>query len=578
MFEQVMIHVTRACSRLFQMNSPVDHESIENDSRPKIFFISVVFFYVCYQLAMQPGWVLGGEMWAEMATNYFSNANSPSYWQKLFATDAGYIPAPQRLIALVGNQLNLPAASIPYFYTWSAIICTGLMIGVFCLGQFRALIKSDSLRFLTSISILMVADFETRTFVNFTYFSAFFVAIVTALALTEESTEIPWWAWFAPVLMVSKPAVLAALPAMILVAIFSKSRFRWITIVVVALCVGQLVQMIVSAKTGVMPFRTSEITLVSKLIASIKYFFGFLGGYLVGQQIPVTKYFLMFFGLAAFFVSGFVIFHKKRKSGLLVVGLSLLFFNVLLNSFALSDEWTRDMAKLDGIPVYRHIIVGFFGSILIVSGLFSALTSQRFLESLGFLGKNLGAMLFIVWFIQSDWLLFSGKASREPGFPMVTNSRWQHMAFAIDSGVSPLCVPIDPKGWVYQANCNFLEQNKVWSDNYILINDNLSLDATPPSSISDKTLLAAAILVKPFSTKRSSVEVKMIIKLNDGSVKYYSDARDLNSSGGMMFLTGKDSIAIRNISSVRLMFNLPVEVALTANDSAGVPGIAWMGN
>jgi len=43
-------------------------------------------------------------------------------------------------------------------------------------------------------------------------------------------------------------------------------------------------------------------------------------------------------------------------------------------------------------------------------------------------------------------------------------------------------------------------------------------------------------------------------------------------------LTGKDSVAIKDISSVRLIFNLPVEIALAANDPTGVPGIAWMGN
>jgi hypothetical protein len=168
MLKKIMAHLTNARNKLFQMSNSIGNESMQSDLRPDILFLSTVFLYVCYQLAMQPGWVLGGEMWAEMATNYFPNANSPSYLQKFFSTDAGYIPAPQRLIAFVGNQFNLPAASVPYFYIWSAIICTGMMIGAFCLGQFRTLVKSDSLRFLTAISILMVADFETRTFINFT--------------------------------------------------------------------------------------------------------------------------------------------------------------------------------------------------------------------------------------------------------------------------------------------------------------------------------------------------------------------------------------------------------------------------
>lgn len=583
MLKKIVSHLKNARNQLFQTNNSIGNESMQSDLRPAILFLSTVFFYVCYQLAMQPGWVLGGEMWAEMATNYFYNANSSSYLQKFFSTDAGYIPAPQRLIAFVGNQFNLPSAAVPYFYTWSAVIFTGMMAGAFCLEQFRKLVNSDSLRFLTTISILMVADFETRTFINFTYFSAFFVAIVTALALIEDAEEIPWWSWFAPILMVSKPAVLAALPAMILVAMVSKSRFRWITIVVVALCIGQLLQMVISAKTGVMPFRANEITFVSKVIASFKYFFGFLGGYVIGQTFQINKYFLMLTGLSIFCISGFVIINKKRNSGaLIIIGLSLLFFNILLNSFALSDSWNRDMKILDGIPVHRHIIVGFFGCILVVSGLFSALTNQKISEPSGLFRKNRGAVLFFVWFIGSGWLSFAVKVSREPASPTINNSQWQSMASAIDSGVSPLCVPIDPwwKGssWMYQRNCGLLKPAPVWNDGLILIGGPLFFDLTPPSTIADKTLLAAAVLVRPFSTKKSFIEVQMIIKLVDGSVKYLSDARDVNSSGGLLLLTGKDSVAIKNISSVRLVFNLPVEVALAANDPPGVPGVAWMGN
>lgn len=384
-------------------------------------------------------------MWAEMATNYFPNANSPSYLQKFFSTDSGYIPAPQRLIAFFGNRFNLPAASVPYFYTWSAIICTGMMVGAFCLGQFRRLVESDSLRFLTAISILMVADFETRTFINFTYFSAFFVAIITALALIDDSEEIPWWAWFAPILMVSKPAVLAALPAMILVAMVSKSRFRWITIVAVLLCLGQLLQMVISVKTGVAPFSANEISFISKVITSFKYFFGFLGRYVIGQTFLTTKYFLMLTGLFIFCIGGFVVFNKKRNSGaLVIIGCSLLFFNGLLYSFVLSDSWSRDMRRLDVVPVFRDIIVGFFGSILVVSGLFSTLISQKKFQHSVLFRKNLGAILFFVWFIGSGWMSLAGKISREPVSPTINNSQWQSMAFAIDSGVSPLCVPIDP--------------------------------------------------------------------------------------------------------------------------------------
>jgi len=194
-------------------------------TRGNLAFLFVVIFYILHQLTLQPNWVLGGEMWAEMATNYYLNAESPSLLTKLFATDAGYIPIVPRIIALIGNQINIPATFTPYFYTFTALILSGMMVGCFCLSIFRKLLLSDSLRVVIAISVLMVADFETRTFVNFSYFSAFFIAIVTSLALKDKFEEVPWWAWLIPICIISKPAVASAIPAMVIASIFRRIDF-----------------------------------------------------------------------------------------------------------------------------------------------------------------------------------------------------------------------------------------------------------------------------------------------------------------------------------------------------------------
>ena len=584
-----MIKPTRAFletlrRHMFKGSEPMSSVSAPSDFGPVVLFFLTVFFYITHQLVMQPGWVLGGEMWAEMATNYFSNANSPSYFQKLFSTDAGYIPAPQRLIALAGNVFNLPASSIPYFYTWSAILLTGMMMGAFCLAQFRTLVKNDGLRFFTAIAVLFVADFYTRTFISFTYFAAYFAAIVTALALVDDCEDVPWWAWFIPIWMVSKPAVLAALPAMIVVAVVSKSRFRRITVATVALCVGQIVQMVMSQKAGAWT-QAHGISFLSKAINSFKYFFGFLGGYMFGPNSQLYKNVSTLAGLFICFASGFVLFKKRNNAGALVlVGFSLLFFNVLLNCFVLSDAWNGGMAPLADLPVDRHIIVGFFGCVLASAGLFASLTDGTFSKSKFLATINFGSLIFIVWFVGSGWLSFGGKISRDPGSPITKNSQWQNMALAIDSGASPLCVPIDPLGWIYSRNCTLFNPEIDWMNGVPhfeaarLINGLGVLDITPPASFSEKTLISLAVLVKPIAMQTLSVNVKAIINLKDGSRKYYAGGRDVPISGGLILLTGKESFPIKNISSVRFIFSSPVEIALTANDPNSHPAILWMGN
>lgn len=578
----IFIALKNLRGQLFPVQMSQVENSLNDDRRPLVLFFFAVLFYVVYQLVMQPGWVTGGEMWAEMATNYYPNANSSSYLQKLLSTDAGYIPAPQRLIALIGNQLNLPAASIPYFYTWSSILFTGMLVGAFCLAQFRKIVKSDFLRLFTSIAILLVADFETRTFINFTYFAAFFVATITALALVDDSAEIPWWAWLVPVLMLSKPAVLSALPAMILVSFVSRTRFRLIVLLSVILCMGQLLQMFISSAAGTMPIRVTDITFASKLLAIVKYFLGLLGAYLTGPALNLEQLHLM---LAGSFVLSLcvclVAFRRSASNALILVGFSLLFFNVFLNVFVLTDSWNLDMARLQGIPLYRHIIVGFFGCVLVLCGaISSASNNSSFASRSRFLGGT-GAFLFAIWFLGAGWLEFAGKISREPVYPTMNSSQWQTMADAIEAGLSPLCVPINPwwKGvnWMYRKNCGLLKTPPAWEDGSVLVDDKLVYQISPPRVLLDKTLVAAAVLVKPLGHSRSFVEVLMRIKLKDGSTRYFSGSKDFNASGGLLMLVGEKPVAINEVEGMTLIFNVPVEVALAAQEPVGIPSAAWMG-
>ncbi|MCX8956437.1 hypothetical protein [Erwinia psidii] len=546
---------------------------MRNKTHAVILFWAAVLFYVVYQLTMQPGFVLSGEMWAEMATNYFINASAPSLLDKLFSTDAGYIPVPQRIIGLVVNQLNIPAASVPYVYTGTAIIFTGMLIGSFCLPAFRKVIRSDGLRFLVAITVLMVADFETRTYINFTYFSAFFIAIVTALALVDDTEEVPWWSWFIPVLIISKPAVLSAFPAMLLVALVSRSRFRWITVVAVVFCLGQIFQMSLSATAGTMPFRSNDITLFSKVIAAVEYFFGFLGGYILHSS-HLPNHPLMLVGLLFLILSAMAImFWRGKARALILVGLALLFFNVFLNAFALSDMWNRDMSRLQGLPVYRHIIVGFFGCVLVVAGLLAEVSERLSGNGRNRYLRHAAPVLFLVWFMATGWLISAGQISREPGSPALNNSQWQKMAEAIDSPTSPLCVPVDPVGWMYQRNCNFLKPAPTWANGTRVLTSSLSLEETPPAALSGKNLVAAAVMVRPFSSGKNTAEVRMTIKLVDGSSRYFSGSKTLKPSGGLILLTGRDVIAMKDIASVTLEFSAPVEVALSAEGS----GVVWMG-
>ncbi len=491
--------------------------SNQNTFIPKLLFSLTICLYITYQILIQSSWLFSGEMWAEMATNYFVNAKSSSYLTNFFATDAGYIPLPPRIIAFIGNSLNMSAAVIPYFYTWSGIVLTGMMIGSFCLPQFSVVIKSNELRFLTALTILIVNDFDVKTFINFTYFASFFIAIITALSLVDKSKEVPWWSWFIPILIISKPAVLATLPAMIIVAIVSKNRFRLITLISVSLCLLQISQMIISHKSGLF-IPSNEEGILLKILTSFKYFFGLLGKYFFGRSLDINKYCAIALGIILVIIAVFLSKEKKCNSiALVLIGLSLLFFNVLLNSFTLSDHWNSDISQLGGIPFYRHIIVGFFGSVLFVCGISDMLSKLDICKSFPkFLQKNFAAFLFLIWFDAGLWL----KYSKSQTLPLsLINSQWQNMSSLIDQEDLPICVPVAPINFVYSRNCSLLTEIPSWNGIAKLEKEQLFLDVKIPTDLTNKTIISAAILVKPLSSQEEVlVNAQLVIKLNNEPV------------------------------------------------------------
>lgn len=172
--------------------------------------------------------------------------------------------------------------------------------------------------------------------------------------------------------MISKPAVLSTFPAMILVALVSKSRFRLITISVVLLCIAQFVNIYISHSAGgfstVQTFSTTE-----KIIATGKFFLGLLGVFSTGTHTAPEFYRPIWLGVFALLLTVLIIGKKRTNaSALILTGLSMLFFNVLLNAFALSDAWNIRMENLLSVPLYRHIAVGYFGVILVMTGMIGA--------------------------------------------------------------------------------------------------------------------------------------------------------------------------------------------------------------
>lgn len=549
----------------------------EAPSRPLLLFAITIVLSVIYMTRLGSAFLLDGQMWAEMATNYFVNAQGTTLIQRLFSTDAGYIPLPQRLIALVVAVLRLPAAAVPYAYSWAAVVLTAAIVGAFCLRPFRALVRSDAQRFFTVVAVLIVIDFETRTFINFTYVAAFLAAVLTALALVSRTEEVPRWAWCLPVLMMSKPAVLAALPAMVCAASVSRRRFRHVTFAVLILTTVQVVQMAFSHADGTF-VSTHAVSLMDRFVAAAKYGVGFLGVYIGG---PASARPLILGTLAAACCAGAFFRPHGGVNALLLTGSGLLLFNVVLNCFVLTDMWNLNMARLEGAPVYRHIIVGYMGVVLIVTALFVRL-DDGLSRKRGYLA-GLGSALFVVWFVMSGWLFRGVQISATPGAPVLDNSSWVPMSPIIDSS-EPVCVPINPIGWVYGRDCGLLnpEIGAAFAAGLVFYPADMqgsiaTINVPLLPKNTGKRLLSLAVLAKPGEGLSHDVSAKAVIAMKDGGTRVLQGRRRLPGSGGLVLMTAKRDIAFDEIEALKIEVDGVNAFGFVAGRDPAEPALLWMG-
>jgi hypothetical protein len=572
-------------------------------------FVVVAVFYPVYQLLTRGKLFVNGSMWAEMATNYYAVANSDSLWEQLLAPDAGYIPLPQRLIAFAGTELGLPPAAVPYLYNASAAVLAGLLIGSICLPAFRPVLNSDGLRFVLAIALVLVPDFQTRTFINFTYFAVVPAVALTALAAVQKDRDVPGWAWLLPVFMLSKPGVLAVLPAMVVVALVSRARFRWITLASVIAGLVQLVRLAVSSNTTDSLLQNSDQSALSKLVTSVKYTFGFLGRLVVGPGTTLSTYPWLFLGLGVLLVAlAAVLLLRSPASPLVIIGLSLVLFTMLLNGFTFSAAFTRDMALLSVPGFDRRFVVALIGAFFVVAGLIAlAVESPRVRRAVGRraprsrvrqAGAAVATAAFVAWFVIGGWVPYTAAVNVPYGVPISDASQWQEMSPLLADATEPVvCVPVDPFGWEYGRNCSILVDDKVipsfgWAEltadrvpagRGTAVGDAadgaaaMTIDVPVPDEVTDGSLASLAIMVRP-PAGGGEVPARAVVRTRTGAESVLFGSAHVPSTGGLLQFVDRPTPLLQDVDSVRLEFDEPVSVGAT--DPASGPEtvvVLWMG-
>ena len=302
-----------------------------------------------------------GDMWAEAGTSFYPVAESGSLKSIFIPDPVGYLTFSTRIISLIGFYLNLKASWIPYFYNYAGAICVALMVGMFCLPCFRRVIKNDILRLGIVWIVLALANYEMRTYICFPYFSAFPIMCLTALALIDHEKQVTKWCWLIPLLLIAKPSVLATIPAIAMVALISKSRFRFIAITSLALAIWQIFKLYLQYKHGVYSGNYSiDLSTKSKLLASIAFGLGYTVSHfhISGNSLRII------IGSCILLITAITIIKTKRKeSSIIIISATVILSSGFINCFAASNFYNLKNINF-GDWIWKYNLVPFHGFVL----------------------------------------------------------------------------------------------------------------------------------------------------------------------------------------------------------------------
>lgn len=541
----------------------------------RLYFFLVFAVHFGFLFYYQKEWILGGEMWAEMATNYFPNSHSQHWLVRLFSLDSGYIPLPQRIISLLVASLGFSVWMVPYAYGFAAFAFATAMVAVFCLKPFRNVVESDVLRFLVACCILLSVDFESRTYINFTYFVAFFAVVLSVLCCVDTDNPPPWYVYSLPFWMLSKPAVLAALPMVILAGMLCKSSFRMVAVASTLVSVVQvLILKMNQADTGFAP--KVAVSGFDAVLAAFYYGIGFLAKFAISVDLVAGS--ALKIGGALLVASLLLAWWRRGKgAGFLILGgLSLIFGNMLINCFAISNDWGLDMSRLNIGNVYRHLNVAFFGSVLVVAGVVCAVFGGFGRISIVAVSSILTLGVFSYWVYHTEQLLKVGQNMAMPPFPLVHASHWQGLSDVIDSD-APVCVPVNPYGWVYKRNCLKLGR-EIDSGTHLFYDEVARFTVAPVDFgvLPHSKIFAVSLVAKSLGAGPELANLQLAIHLRSGETRREVLSGMVHPTGSLLYLRWPHALVQDEIQGIEVSISGAGSLA-QLKSFPGTPAMSWYG-
>jgi hypothetical protein len=536
---------------------------------PSMLFILVILIYLFFRFVVDD-YARSGEMWAEMATGYYNNAKYGDLYHQFFATDAGYIPLLQRILAWSVNILKVSVDLIPYLYAWLSIFISAILVGTFTLHYFRPLVQNDFTRMLISLILLITMSWETANFISFTYLNLFYISIFVALALSKHNDDAPAIAFIIPILIMSKVHVLSIIPMMFLSMFFVKQKYKYIFGTTIFMATLQVVQTLVSHMNGGF-VSGNNFSFFEKIFSAISYSLIYIGNNFVGYGNHLASNSLLKIGIIIVIFALFTLYIKRKNSNILIViGLSIMFFTYFINSFALSYLFNMNPYYVNH-SMMRWVFPGFMGSLLLLTGI---------LESWGHIMKYKPLIKYFSFTLILMWIIFGSlikKGINNSGSPTLVFSNWQTMARSIEVNDDNSCVPIDPYGWMYSRNCKYLSKINFSIGAYKkIIETTLTTSIDIPTEIQNKKIISLLVGVNTTNNTSGNVELHAIATTISGRKVDFFGFKNNVSNTSMVLLNNSSKEAVAEIIKLEITSNIPLKYWV--NNGNTKPSISWMGH
>lgn len=554
-----------------------------------IYFIMSLLFSFVYPILSRPTWHLSGEPWAEAATNYYYYAHHSTLLSQLTATDSGYYALPQRLIALAATLLYLDPAETMYFYNVSGLLWSAICTSFICHNMFRFLHHSDVTRFLLSIILAMLPDFELRTFINVTYFSWLVFVLLILYLIHHPASSPPKWVWLLVPFMAGKPVMLALIPSLMYVAVLHRMpTVKWFAAVTVIVGCAQGLRLITSRLAGV--FQPTEqpdlFTVIVHTAANIVLLpLNMWGHATTFPQFVRTAVVLLAISSILYRHAAE---HKAYFMSMLLLFLSST-FTVILYTVTVPQLFVT-------YGILNQLLPGKYTSALFFSSALMLLISLDFASRRIKLYKTLlthtlhpwlAPSLLIGWFVSTGWFIsFRDHASDYPAEATIGNSTWRANSDRLKSDSADLCVPIDPIGWVYGHGCRILSQQS----NYGMARSwrTANQDGTPyigttnlPKLESNHHLIAVALLIRTPIQYLSDVAANLSCSDSNGNAAVFVGARSVKrGSTSLLVMESSKTIPITDSVTCVLKVDPWTEFTISemAHTSLNRPDLILMGH